>query len=781
MECESSMIRFVSSFIVISLFSPAITIAQVADTVNLYDLTLEELGNLSVYSTTRTVAEEADDAPAHITVITSTHIAERGYKSLMDVFEDLPNFKVDRGVDPRWLNDVTVRGVRYMDKLIILLDGVRISSPTNEIVSIFENYPVHLAEQIEVVYGPSSSLYGADAFVGVVNIVTKKPESGDFVQGSVHGGMYGSFYTDLFWTKSFADDWDITIGESLFIDRQPDLSKFYPTEFVGMEEQLQTGIFNTILGPIQPSTPVDPEKGFPLEAVSLFGRLGYKDFSFTFFGNHAHNPSTVANSPSNAVYNEGQLFGHDVKMYTGRYLMERGDLVSSSQLTFSTYRLDGKSNFRNVFTAMEPAYKYARSWKFKAEQLVTFPLAERLKITTGATFERFFSIPRSNDLANQVIRDRYEDAIIVNSIAPNNPSGIPAALITTSYNNVGGLVQVDWSAVNWNVIAGARLDKDERYKRTINPRVGIVYNPSSRFTGKLLYGTAFLAPSPQNMFDRFGTFDTDDGGLTYNAGFFQLPNPNLQPQTISTTEINLKYFLLDNLCFDVSGYYSNIDQLISPITNLTNPERVNSLYPGGNYTLGGEIYPIDIIQINDNLGESSIYGGSITVNYLWRPQSNWSGDFFIISSLVEGSIDIDEVGPSMQRNLPGVSPSILRIGATLKNGPLSINTRLALISNQRTIGVNTVKDQNNDGISLNDTEYQELDGYHMLNININYQLKNNITFSLSGRNITDQRFRNVNIGANPEAALGGGSSEVEFANGAPQNPVRLTGGVTFRF
>ena len=123
--------------------------AQDADTVEIYDLSLEELSKLEVFATSRTESENAANSTANVTIITQEQIKRRGYENLIDVLEDLPDFKIDRNVDPRWLHDVTLRGIRYMDKIIVLQDGIRISSPTNEIIPISHNFPIHYAKQID--------------------------------------------------------------------------------------------------------------------------------------------------------------------------------------------------------------------------------------------------------------------------------------------------------------------------------------------------------------------------------------------------------------------------------------------------------------------------------------------------------------------------------------------------------------------------------------------------------------------------------------------------------
>lgn len=741
---------------------------------DLFDLTLEELSKVTISSSRRISQEKASESPATVLVLNSNHFKERGYTSLIDILEDIPDVKVDRGVDPRWFNDVTMRGVRYSDKFIILLDGVRISSPTNEILPIMENYPLHFIKQVEILYGPVSALYGADAFVGVINMVSKEVDNDGMLSGQISGGQYDTFNGNILFSSKLASDIKVMVGAHYFFDQQPDLANYYPESFEGRDQSLRNATFNTFLGPITPTTLVDAQPGFPLGASSVFSKISYKDLSLTYFRNRAQNPSSTANDPENSVYNEDQFFEQGTSMATARYFKDNDRWISNSQLTFSTYQLNPLSNFRNVFTRMEPAYLYARSWKLKGEQLFTWIFSDKLKLTTGITAERYFSIPRSNDLDEPVKNDNLSRAIIVLSQGANRPQGIDAELIETTYNSYGGLMELSIQPNDtWNFNIGSRIDKDDRFDLTFNPRIGAVYSPNDRFTAKALFGTAFLAPSPQNIFDRFGILDSNDGGLTYSSQFFALPNEGLEPQTISTIEAGLKYFITPNFCIDLTSYYSQVSNLISAVNSNVHPDRISQLYPNMEYEIGGVVFPINQIQINDNLGESKILGGHIMVNYLARTPT-LNADFYMIYSYVDGTIDIDEEGAIEERNLPGVSPHQLKLGSTIRKGKFTSNLRLLLMGRQRGFATNALK-------SPTSNEFFEIDGYALLNVNFVYDLSESIGLTLTGRNLLDQRYRNVNIGAGVDPNLSGGAAEAEFQEGAPQNPIRITGGIRFTF
>jgi outer membrane cobalamin receptor len=115
--------------------------------------TLEELMNLTVTTASRTT-EAQTDAPARVQVVTSAQIQRRGYRSLLDVLKDLPDFKVDLRGNWDFPTEIGVQGVRGTGRVVVLVDGIRVSAPTNEPLPIAANYPVHSARQIEIVHGP---------------------------------------------------------------------------------------------------------------------------------------------------------------------------------------------------------------------------------------------------------------------------------------------------------------------------------------------------------------------------------------------------------------------------------------------------------------------------------------------------------------------------------------------------------------------------------------------------------------------------------------------------
>jgi len=315
-----------------------------------------------------------------------------------------------------------------------------------------------------------------------------------------------------------------------------------------------------------------------------------------------------------------------------------------------------------------------------------------------------------------------------------------------------------------SITLGLRYDFNTRFEGTFNPRLGLVWNPADRFTLKVLYGSAYLAPSTQYTFDRFGNFISDDGGLTYRSEFYQLPNADLEPQLIDTYELSARFTANEHLSLTATGHYSDIVNIINPVLDTGSNSLYNGVYNG---------YPIDVIQINANLGQQSTYGATLQADYVRQYSSDQSLNLYAAYSYIDGNIDLDESGDLPERNLPGISNHTVKVGGTLKLGAWSFSPRLTVMSNQRVINAGAVQ-------VGNESRYQEVDGFAVMNMHVRWALTKQASLFVTGYNLFDHRYRNVNIGAAPENAAAG-SAAVEFAQGAPQNPLRLVFGFKIGF
>ncbi|GAB4345918.1 MAG: hypothetical protein OHK0038_26110 [Flammeovirgaceae bacterium] len=533
---------------------------------------LFNLSNVDV-TTASQKSEKSSKAPATIHVVTEEQIKIRGYQSLIDVLEDLPDFKIERNTNSQLGNIITSRGIRGQENFIILLDGAKISSPTNEPMPIMENYPVLFAKQIEVVYGPASALYGADAVAGVINIISKSnTKSGFFGEAGSNLGRFGTTNSHLFIQSSLKNKGFLTVSGQYFYDAYPNLPKYYSEDTLFRMESHQTGLFNTLFGPIQvDKNTLSSEFEAPHLAYNLYANYRNRGFSFSFFRNYGRVPSAMNNTPDNAVYNKDVFYGQSITMANASFSQEMGKITSTSRVVGSIYETDPKSNFRNVYVGMNKGYKYAYGSMLKLEQQILWEATENFNIVGGFTYESFFSMPKGFDLEEPVNKKKEIGGVISGSRSKLRPQGIEAPIVKLNYSNLGAYIQGQYSpSPIFTATLGARYDYNSRFGGSFNPRLGIVITPSNTTSIKALYGAAFFAPSPFISFEQFGSFVTFDEGQTYKSFFLQLPNPDLSPLTSDAFELGIKQFIGENMSLSLNTYYTILNNIYTYVRDTEN-------------------------------------------------------------------------------------------------------------------------------------------------------------------------------------------------------------------
>ncbi len=128
-----------------------------------------------------------------ISVITSKQIADNGWRTLPQALRSLPGLHIAQNGAPGSTASMFIRGSRSAH-VVVLVDGVRVndpSGPTRE--AYIAGVDLANVARIEVVRGPQSGLYGADAIAGVINIITAKPEDGVTASVTAEAGSYDTY------------------------------------------------------------------------------------------------------------------------------------------------------------------------------------------------------------------------------------------------------------------------------------------------------------------------------------------------------------------------------------------------------------------------------------------------------------------------------------------------------------------------------------------------------------------------------------------------------------
>ncbi len=150
---------------------------------------------------------------AAVTVITEDDLKTYGYESVDEALRRVPGLDVQRSGGPGKTTAIRIRGATPQ-QVQVLVDGVRVKSPTTGLAELAD-IPLDQVERIEIVRGPQSTIYGADAIGGVVNIITKRgrgPVSG-FV--SVEGGNYDT-HRERVGLSGARGPFDYAVGGSWF-------------------------------------------------------------------------------------------------------------------------------------------------------------------------------------------------------------------------------------------------------------------------------------------------------------------------------------------------------------------------------------------------------------------------------------------------------------------------------------------------------------------------------------------------------------------------------------
>jgi len=137
-----------------------------------------------------------DDVTEDVTVITAEEIQERGYKTLKDALASVPGISFTSNGGFGQTTSVYLRGMNSKNTLV-LIDGIRyndVTSPNGE--AQFSQIVLDNVERIEVIKGPQSGIWGADASAGVINIITKSPQKKS-ISFAFKGGNYNTKQLNL--------------------------------------------------------------------------------------------------------------------------------------------------------------------------------------------------------------------------------------------------------------------------------------------------------------------------------------------------------------------------------------------------------------------------------------------------------------------------------------------------------------------------------------------------------------------------------------------------------
>ncbi|WP_353571094.1 TonB-dependent receptor [Candidatus Albibeggiatoa sp. nov. BB20] len=608
----------------------------------LLSLSLEELMSTTITTASRR-KEHIKDTPSTVVVITKQQILTRRYINLADLLRDLPGVDIQKVSDETRYNNITLRGHLGNNKFLILQDGIRIDSPTGEIIPVADNFPLYYAKQVEIVYGPAAALYGADAFGGVVNIITEDGDSVNGVELSTTWASHGYRYHHARAGGYLNENFKLALGGHIHQADNADLSQYYPEAYAKTDATTFSG--NVVI-------PASEREDYyaATESRSAYAKLEIlKNLTIGFNYGHFLSPSSTGDTPKATLYDPNAIWETELTSVYSKYHFDFERLSGDTTLHYSTYEVLPSSRFNNIFTDFQDGYKYAKGRKRSVEQQFIYLLHEKHDLVAGLGFDDYYSLPRTADLSSAFVPSTpYSQQ---NLYYVGTDDTLPIQFLDTEYTNKSLYLQLQshWSEILSSTL-GVRYDDSSSYGSTVNPRLGIVYQPEQDTTVKLLYGRGFRAPSPHESYSVYGTFSgvKNERG-EYVSSFFRVLNPNLQPEEVSSWEFNVFHQFTHDLNFSISGYSSKVTGLVATSPTQQNPVQ---FIPGGYIEAG---------NFQANLETERHYGLDLDLQYQRYFGNNISGSFWANYSYITGEV----MGRNnVKRDLPYIAEHKLKLGAT---------------------------------------------------------------------------------------------------------------------
>ena len=554
------------------------------------------LDEIVTIGTATKTQKHIDGVSASVEVVTQKEIEKMGASTLKDIFANVPGLYTQYGASKKSKSSISIRGMGARGTLI-LVDGRRLGGEVTNRYDL-DRIPASSIEKIEIVKGPMSTLYGADATGGVINIITKKPKEGKpQINFGIRYGQNGdgddknkNIHLDIKGKEN-------NLGYSVYINRnsttpytQKEVADVYVRQAGGPNSGTNQKPSSTTNG-----TPSAKLKGLndfytedvtyreDSEVLTLGGRLEY-DFS----------DSIKAGIDVNSFKEErdGSYIGHfhpsNVRLQNGRYIPVYNIPVDSNDdnkrvdigadleiasiedlvLKFRAYRSYYKK--RNTTTA-----KYWDEMQYDSKEA-----SGKSGMNANVDIRSYEAIANymfnENHLLTAGIEKRTEDREATVFTQSN-------ALTSKSVDYKAFYLQDEWMiADDLNVILGARYDDISNANSKATFKLGAVKNFDKAFNLRGNFAQGYRAPDLRELYINKRT----PIGLRQGA---TLVGYDLKPEFTNSYEAGASG-KIGNLSYDVAFFYNDIKNMIAEVNK-------------GNYLT------------YENLSKAKTYGSDLSLKY----------------------------------------------------------------------------------------------------------------------------------------------------------------------
>ncbi len=500
-----------------ALFSIAVAstiplVANATDEQDLFSLSFEDLLDVQVDIASKT-SETLSSVPSTMSVFSRKQIQALGVDNAYEVMNFVPGMQSTRG---DWVGAVPkdhARGV-YLDSgnVLVMINGERVNESSFGKASVYMPYiPIEVIEKIEFIRGPGSALYGSNAFLGVMNIVTSKERNAlQLVVGN--NGRYGA--TGQFNT-SFSDD--TSLFASISYDQKDGES--YPQ---GVKDPLEALYL---------------EAGVDYKKLKL--RARYNETSLDEFLNLAgystQNQHTSDNTFVGIKYNwvnNDKLKLDSSYSYTKHNISSAGLIAAFDDIP--DFLLGPAWQTTDSKFETELSYQIENQWQLAAG----IEYAEAKQVEAGVRTSYY------DDESMLVIIDPayYQQGIVTVMDFPEFAS----LKYTFETYSAYGQLKIPYSDA-LTLFVGARYDDVKDIDSKFSPRLAAVYVINPEHTVKVQYGESFRTPVTNEL------FSNDD---------VTVGNPSLRSESVKTTEL-VWHYQTSELQANAVLFYNELNDFIN--------------------------------------------------------------------------------------------------------------------------------------------------------------------------------------------------------------------------
>lgn len=735
---------------------------------------LQVLRERSTAASSKTESNFAD-LPATIYVFTQEDIRERGYMHISELLQDVPQLEVNERSSSANYNIISSRGITGNEKLLILVNGVRVTSMTLTSHALDKAFAIRHAAKVEVIIGPSSSAYESDAFVGVVNIIM--PDGRKKIGGAL-SSSYGMYHTteNAIMAAFGKGRIGASIQGSFYNSQDPNLASIYTSDYKWFNEVYSQsgGMLNSFLNADTIYLPIEAY-ATPQQAYSIQAQVKIYDFEIGM-SHHRHNYSAATALQSKYTSLAAQnMTGMSNNNLYAKYLAKSKQNASSptkwnleSLFNWNNYSMNSLSTTQNLFTKYRKAFRINRDNNIRIRETfnLTYKPNERQQhnFLAGGYFRFSLATPKTNYMAKPFERDltpEEQDMFFLGSNVEDNDGNslkLYQKLYQTQQLNGGAFLQYSFKFKDLlSISIGGKIDYLDvstpsaviRHSSYLNitPRVSFVVRPYKFLRLKLFYAEAALAPPLNRQFENYGSLYLNNNSL--EGELWKVTNDSLLvPEQVRSTEFEAS-FSKDNLLIIANGYFSYGQNLIR--------ER---LLPNQQYSLNNNT-PVNYALITQNSAEAFLYGASIFASY---KLTRGNKDQFTLK--VDASYSYADGQTSQLEYIPFTAKHTVKAGIILRYKFLSLSTRLIYRSASYNEGY---VDNNSNFLQFSNQDFVVLNLFAKGTLYENKKSGLGVDLFAKVYNLTNAQYYHTTD--NNPLSMGA----------APQAPITVLGGFNFRF